>query len=74
MQDYENSASSIMPTVQGDGDLLINHGKISKDMHQIFHECKIGSGNAELLSSALIVAAPEDLKNSVIKVGFFLSG
>ncbi|KAJ7279096.1 hypothetical protein C8J57DRAFT_1502922 [Mycena rebaudengoi] len=67
MHDYENSTSSIIPTVQSDGGLLTDHSKISKDMHQIFHECKIGSGNAELLSSALIVAAPEDLNNAVIK-------
>jgi hypothetical protein len=50
-------------------DAMFHHN--GNDMHQMFHECKIGSGNADLLVSALIVATPEDLNNSVIKVGFF---
>ncbi|KAJ7279137.1 hypothetical protein C8J57DRAFT_1059594, partial [Mycena rebaudengoi] len=67
--DYESSTSSVVSIVEDDDDPLIDamfHHN-GNDMHQMFHECKIGSGNADLLVSALIVATPEDLNNSVIK-------
>ncbi|KAF7326913.1 hypothetical protein MVEN_02585200 [Mycena venus] len=39
------------------------------DMYRLFLECKIGVGNANLLSQALAMATPEQLNDSVI-VGF----
>jgi hypothetical protein len=39
-----------------------------EDMRRLFQECKIGSGNAALLSQALAMATPEDLVSVVIKV------
>lgn len=40
-----------------------------EDMRRLFQECKVGKGNASLLSEALAYAKPEDLKHkSVIKV------
>ncbi|KAJ7251204.1 hypothetical protein C8J57DRAFT_1723124, partial [Mycena rebaudengoi] len=38
-----------------------------EDMRRLFQECKIGSGNAALLSQALAIAAPEDPMGVVIK-------
>ncbi|KAJ7279148.1 hypothetical protein C8J57DRAFT_154703 [Mycena rebaudengoi] len=38
-----------------------------EDMRRLFQECKIGSGNAALLSQALAMATPEDLVSVVIK-------
>ncbi|CAL1694920.1 unnamed protein product [Somion occarium] len=39
-----------------------------EDMRRLFQECKVGKGNASLLSEALAYAKPEDLKHkSVIK-------
>jgi hypothetical protein len=35
-------------------------------MRRLFQECKVGSGNASLLSEALAFAKPEDLKNKEI--------
>ncbi|KAJ7656692.1 hypothetical protein B0H17DRAFT_1337923 [Mycena rosella] len=37
-----------------------------EDMRRLFQECKIGVGNATLLSQALAMATPEDLGNTVI--------
>ncbi|KAJ7141849.1 hypothetical protein C8R43DRAFT_1016600 [Mycena crocata] len=37
-----------------------------EDMRRLFQECKIGVGNATLLSQALVTATPEDLGNIVI--------
>ncbi|KAF7326908.1 hypothetical protein MVEN_02584700 [Mycena venus] len=37
-----------------------------EDMRRLFQECKIGLGNANLLSQALAMATPEDLNDSVI--------
>ena len=38
-------------------------------MRRLFQECKIGQGNAAVLSDALLRARPEDLKRvDVIKV------
>jgi len=38
-------------------------------MRRLFQECKIGTGNAAVLSDALLGAKPEDLKRKdVIKV------
>ena len=40
-----------------------------EDMRRLFQECKIGQGNASLLSEALAYAKPEDLaKKNIIKV------
>lgn len=40
-----------------------------EDMRRLFQECKIGQGNANLLSEALRYARPEDLvKKDIIKV------
>lgn len=40
-----------------------------EDMRRLFQECKIGQGNASLLSEALAYAKPEDLvKKDIIKV------
>ncbi|KAJ7233200.1 hypothetical protein C8J57DRAFT_1480382 [Mycena rebaudengoi] len=38
-----------------------------EDIRRLFQECKIGSGNAALLSQALVTAAPEDLVRVDIK-------
>ncbi|KAF7373431.1 hypothetical protein MSAN_00552700 [Mycena sanguinolenta] len=38
-----------------------------EDMRRLFTECKIGVGNAHLLSQALALAAPEELGGEVIK-------
>lgn len=39
-------------------------------MRRLFQECKIGQGNAALLSQALTLSKPEDLnEQDVIKVG-----
>ncbi|KAJ7233186.1 hypothetical protein C8J57DRAFT_1090708, partial [Mycena rebaudengoi] len=40
---------------------------LDEDMRRLFQECKIGSGNAALLSQALAMATPEDLVSVVIK-------
>jgi len=41
-----------------------------EDIRRLFQECKLGQGNASLLSQALALSAPEDLKKKeVIKVG-----
>jgi len=46
---------------------------LDEDMRRLFQECKIGQGNASLLSQALISAKPEDLKKQdIIKVCFDL--
>ncbi|KAF7326899.1 hypothetical protein MVEN_02583800 [Mycena venus] len=37
-----------------------------EDMRRLFQECKIGVGNANLLSQALAMATPEELHDSVI--------
>ena len=37
-----------------------------EDMRRLFQECKVGSGNASLLSEALMFAKPEDLKKKEI--------
>ncbi|KAJ7145882.1 hypothetical protein C8R44DRAFT_863719 [Mycena epipterygia] len=37
-----------------------------EDMRRLFQECKIGIGNATLLSQALAMATPEELSNTVI--------
>jgi len=37
-----------------------------EDMRRLFQECKIGTGNANLLSQALAMATPEQLNDSVI--------
>ncbi|KAJ7619425.1 hypothetical protein FB45DRAFT_158446 [Roridomyces roridus] len=37
-----------------------------EDMRRLFQECKIGVGNANLLSEALATATPEELRNPVI--------
>ncbi|KAJ7432620.1 hypothetical protein B0H11DRAFT_2379192 [Mycena galericulata] len=39
-----------------------------KDMRRLFTECKIGVGNARLLSEALATATPDDLHSPVIVV------
>jgi hypothetical protein len=40
-----------------------------EDMRRLFQECKIGQGNASLLSQALALTKPEDLKRKeIIKV------
>lgn len=39
-----------------------------EDMRRLFQECKIGVGNANLLSEALATATPEELRNPVIAV------
>lgn len=35
-------------------------------MRRLFEECRIGTGNAQLLSEALTFAKPEDLKEKEI--------
>lgn len=40
-----------------------------EDIRRLFQECKIGQGNASLLSQALALSRPEDLKKKdIIKV------
>jgi hypothetical protein len=39
-----------------------------EDMRRLFQECKIGMGNATLLSQALAMATPEQLGDNVIVV------
>lgn len=42
-------------------------------MRRLFQECKVGSGNATLLSDALLFAKPEDLKNKdIIRVSAYM--
>jgi len=43
-----------------------------EDMRRLFQECKIGSGNAQLLSESLTFVKPEDLQKGVIRVRFSL--
>jgi hypothetical protein len=43
-----------------------------EDMRRLFQECKIGSGNAQLLSESLKFTKPEDLQKGVIRVRFSL--
>ncbi|KAF9556442.1 hypothetical protein CPC08DRAFT_820448 [Agrocybe pediades] len=43
-----------------------------EDMRRLFQECKIGQGNASLLSQALIAARPEDLKKQDIIKEFYV--
>lgn len=44
---------------------------VDEDIRRLFQECKIGKGNASLLSEALAFAKPEDLKEKgIIKVCF----
>jgi hypothetical protein len=44
-----------------------------EDIRRLFQECKIAQGNASLLSQALTLTKPEDLKKAdVIKVGCFV--
>ncbi|KAJ6554041.1 hypothetical protein DFH09DRAFT_1280745 [Mycena vulgaris] len=58
------------PTKKSSGKSHRDHprGVISpdEDMRRLFQECKIGVGNALLLSQALAMATPEDLSTSVI--------
>lgn len=35
---------------------------VEEDIRRLFQECKVGRGNAALLSEALTFAKPEDLK------------
>ncbi|GJE99365.1 hypothetical protein PsYK624_156190 [Phanerochaete sordida] len=42
-----------------------------EDMRRLLQECKVGSGNASLLSEALAFAKPEDLKNKEIIREFY---
>ena len=39
-------------------------------MRRLFTECKIGQGNASLLSQAIMMRKPEDMKSDIIKVAF----
>lgn len=42
---------------------------LDEDMRRLFQECKIAQGNASLLSQALALAKPEELrKQDIIKV------
>jgi hypothetical protein len=41
-----------------------------EDMRRLFQECKIGNGNAQLLSESLTFAKPEDLRKEIIRVRF----
>ncbi|KDR74102.1 hypothetical protein GALMADRAFT_250888 [Galerina marginata CBS 339.88] len=43
-----------------------------EDMRRLFQECKIGQGNASLLSQALVAARPEDLKKQEIIKEFYI--
>ncbi|KAL1747805.1 hypothetical protein HDZ31DRAFT_80224 [Schizophyllum fasciatum] len=38
-----------------------------EDMRRLFTECKIGQGNASLLSQAIMMRRPEDMKSDIIK-------
>ena len=40
-----------------------------ENIRRLFQECELGQGNASLLSQALALSTPEDLKREVIKVG-----
>lgn len=47
---------------------------LEEDMRRLFQECKVGHGNATLLSEALAFAKPEDLKEKDIiqvRVAFY---
>ncbi|KAJ7619453.1 hypothetical protein FB45DRAFT_159649 [Roridomyces roridus] len=39
---------------------------LDEDIRRLFQECKIGVGNANLLSETLVTATPEDLRNPAI--------
>ena len=41
---------------------------LEEDIRRLFQECKIGQGNAALLSEALAFARPEDLNKDIIRV------
>jgi hypothetical protein len=43
-----------------------------EDIRRLFQECKIGNGNAQLLSESLTFAKPEDLQQEIIRVRSFL--
>ncbi|KAF8961590.1 hypothetical protein BDZ97DRAFT_1190000 [Flammula alnicola] len=43
-----------------------------EDMRRLFQECKIGQGNASLLSQALALSKPEDLKKKDIIKEFYV--
>ncbi|KAF8905168.1 hypothetical protein CPB85DRAFT_1315922 [Mucidula mucida] len=43
-----------------------------EDIKRLFQECKIGQGNASLLSQALVLAKPEDLKTKDVIQEFYL--
>ncbi|KAF8154031.1 hypothetical protein B0H34DRAFT_720086 [Crassisporium funariophilum] len=43
-----------------------------EDMRRLFQECKIGHGNASLLSQALALSKPEDLKKKEIIKEFYI--
>ncbi|KAG6826545.1 hypothetical protein H0H92_015413 [Tricholoma furcatifolium] len=43
-----------------------------EDIRRLFQECKIGQGNASLLSQALILTKPEDLKTKDVIREFYL--
>ena len=48
-----------------------SHNRIippEEDMRRLFTECKIGQGNASLLSQAIMMRKPEDMKSDIIKV------
>jgi hypothetical protein len=40
-----------------------------EDIRRLFQECKVGRGNASLLSQSLAFAKPQDLKKDIIEVG-----
>ncbi|TFK82019.1 hypothetical protein K466DRAFT_557157 [Polyporus arcularius HHB13444] len=44
---------------------------LEEDIRRLFQECKVGRGNAGLLSEALTYAKPEDLKNKDIIKEFY---
>ncbi|KAI4521933.1 hypothetical protein K525DRAFT_238595 [Schizophyllum commune Loenen D] len=47
-----------------------SHNRIippEEDMRRLFTECKIGQGNASLLSQAIMMRKPEDMKSDIIK-------
>ncbi|KAL1721228.1 hypothetical protein EV715DRAFT_249065 [Schizophyllum commune] len=47
-----------------------SHNRIippDEDMRRLFTECKIGQGNASLLSQAIMMRKPEDMKSDIIK-------
>ncbi|KAJ7656695.1 hypothetical protein B0H17DRAFT_359049 [Mycena rosella] len=62
--DYDTSSGKKSDKLYRDHE----HGIIppEEDMRRLFQECKIGVGNATLLSQALAIATPEDLRNTVI--------